>query len=195
KAEAEVLADDKKVLQEGLNNQVLEAEKIREELARQQKLATEKEKALTEAKAKQEQLEKELGTRQKTRDEKDAATGKEISTRMEKSAKLAGAIMSIHVMEYGDGDAESLRGLERKDRSWCKNESFALILAQLTMKIYDELKVAEEAEKEKPLEKPKPTDEELKRSAEKAAKIACKQGQVGEVDAALAAVILQELLK
>lgn len=156
-------------------------------------LVAEKAKQLAEAAAKQEELEKELGLRAKTEAEKLGRRKAEIRERMEEAGKLAGAIIKAPLIPYDNGQADALRGKGDKDGSWTKSDSFYQNLLSLTLKIYDELKVAEGADKEK--EKPKLTDEELRALVVRVDKLAIVSGAPNQVDAAMATALLHYLMK
>ncbi len=223
KAEAERLEEEKRVLQEGINNQTLETEKIKEDLARQQELAgqlakslsttkEEKDKVSTEAKAKQEELEKELGARQKTEEEKSGERQKRISDRMKLAFKMAAKLwghkidgwkipstdetdkhrkINLFVGSVQKSDFVTI-GEDPRDPRWSlpQSDSDLASCRSLAFKICDELKAAEEAEREKPKLTGKDLADAIKR-AEEIARTGCGSTTTGE----MAPHILHELLK
>ncbi|MEK7654608.1 MAG: hypothetical protein AAB345_05070 [Patescibacteria group bacterium] len=134
------------------------------------------------------ELEKELGLKQMNLQDKE----KKIKDRMFKALTLAGDVLRRNY-KYGDHDQYETNLLDQL--GGLSSEGTKKIYSEITMKIHEELKSAEEAEKEKPPKKPELTDEELVKFARRADKIAERDGQSNEVDAALAAAVFRELIK
>lgn len=188
----EHLEKAKKDISESLATKVTEADEAKKALARELGLSAEKTNALVVAKVKQEELEKELGARQKSEEERRVAREKTIEDRMFEAILLARTVV-LRQWKNKHGRFRSLASDPGVHGETGVVDDYEKLLGQFAFKIYDELKAAEEAEKEK--EKPKRifSDAEIKVILRRAAAVGEKDGQSNEIDAAMSAVAAQRM--